>query len=85
LDAGGGGDVHDNIPYGDMDAFLAFSGGARSCPGRHYALREATVALAWLIKDLKFCIDPNFELEIEWKAVVQGPKGGIPAKVSIRT
>ncbi len=73
-----------SIPAGDMDAFFAFSGGARSCPGQNYALREATVALAWLLKDLKFTIDPSYELEIEWKAVVQGPKGGIPAKVSIR-
>lgn len=72
------------VPPGNLDAFFAFSGGARSCPGQHYALREATVALAWLIKDLEFSIDPSFELEIEWKAVVQGPKGGIPAKVSIR-
>ena len=77
-------DTNDKIPAGDLDAFFAFSGGARSCPGQNYALREATVALAWVIKDLKFSIDPSFELEIEWKAVVQGPKGGIPARVSIR-
>lgn len=74
------GDSHTN-----SQKFFAFSGGSRSCPGQHYAMREATVALAWLIKDLKFTIDPGFELEIEWKAIVQGPKGGIPAKASIRS
>ena len=73
-----------DIPAGDTNSFFAFSGGSRSCPGQHYALREATVVLAWLIKDLKFEIDPGFELEIEWKAVVQGPKGGIPARVYTR-
>ncbi len=73
-----------DIPAGDTNSFFAFSGGSRSCPGQHYALREATVALAWLITDLKLAIDPGFELEIEWKAVVQGPKGGIPARVSLR-
>jgi len=69
---------------GDLGAFFAFSAGARSCPGQNYALREATVALAWLLKDLEFTIDPTYELEIEWKAVVQGPRGGIPANISIR-
>lgn len=74
----------DSIPPGSLDAFFAFSGGGRGCPGRDFALEEATLAFAWLIKDIEFCIDPNFKLEIEWKGVVQKPKGGIPATVQIR-
>ena len=46
-------------------------------------MQEMTFVLAWLIKDLKFYIDPNFELEIDLKGIVQGPKGGISDKVSI--
>jgi cytochrome P450 len=79
------GGANDSIPAGDSDAFFAFSGGARSCPGQNFALREATFAFSSLIKDLRFHIDPDYELDIEYKGIVQGPKGGIPARVSIRT
>lgn len=74
----------DTIPAGNRDAFFAFSGGARSCPGQKYAMKEATIAFAWLIKDIQFCIDLKFKLEIEWKAVIQTPKNGIPATISLR-
>ena len=73
------------IAAGNPDAFFPFSGGARSCPGQRFALQEATLAFAGLIKELKFHIDPDYELHLEWKGILQKPKDGIPATISIRT
>ena len=72
------------IPPGDSNAFFAFSAGARSCPGQSFALEEASLAFAVLIHDLKFQVDANYEAEMEWKVIVQKPKGGIPATISVR-
>ena len=73
-----------SIPAGDTNAFLAFSTGARSCPGQSFALQEASLAFAVLIDGLKFRIDPDYQSEMEWKVIVQKPKGGVPASISIR-
>jgi len=67
-----------------LNSFLAFSSGARSCPGQSFAIEEASLAFAVLIDGLKFVLDPNYEPEMEWKVIVQKPKGGIPAWISVR-
>eukprot|EP00986_Skeletonema_menzelii_P010246 scaffold4948_cov144-Skeletonema_menzelii.AAC.3 len=73
-----------SIPAGNKQSFLAFSSGSRSCPGRSFAIEEASLALAVLIDGLEFDIDSSYQPEMEWKVVVQKPKGGIPATISIR-
>jgi cytochrome P450 len=73
-----------SIPVGDLNSFLAFSSGARSCPGQSFAIEEASLAFAVLIDGLKFVIDSNYQPEMEWKVIVQKPKGGIPVCISIR-
>ena len=73
-----------SIPAGDLESFLAFSSGARSCPGRSFAIEEASLALAVMLDGLKFDIDSSYQPEMEWKVIVQKPKGGIPAKITTR-
>ena len=73
-----------SIPAGDMQSFLAFSSGSRSCPGRSFAIEEASLALAVMMDGLKFEIDLSYQPEMEWKVIVQKPKGGIPASIFIR-
>ncbi|KAK1746888.1 cytochrome P450 family protein [Skeletonema marinoi] len=73
-----------SIPVGDLQSFLAFSSGARSCPGRSFAIEEASLALAVMMDGLKFDIDSSYQPEMEWKVIVQKPKGGVPANVGLR-
>ena len=73
-----------SIPVGDLQSFLAFSSGARSCPGRSFAIEEASLALAVMMDGLKFDIDSSYQPEMEWKIIVQKPKGGVPANVGLR-
>ena len=44
-----------------------------------YALAHDGAALT------KFDIDDNNDVEIDWYGIVQKPKGGIPAKIYVRT
>lgn len=70
----------DDAPH---DAFFAFSDGGRRCPGKSFALEEATLIFAILLRNLKFDIPSNYKLEIEWRGVVQKPRGGVPATISL--
>ena len=80
----GDNDDANSIPAGNKDAFFAFSAGARSCPGQSFALEEASLAFAVLLRGLKFDVDPDYEAGMEWKVIVQKPKGGVPATISMR-
>ena len=73
------------VSVANPKAFFAFSAGARTCPGQHFALKEASLALAGLLLGLKFSIDPDFMIEVGWRGIVQRPKGGIPATISMRS
>jgi cytochrome P450 len=68
----------------NRSAFLAFSSGARSCPGSKFALQEAVLVFAILLKQLKFESLPDYVLKPVRKGVVQHPEGGLPMRITIR-
>lgn len=73
-----------DIPAASRDAFFAFSGGARSCVGRKFAMQEAITMLALLLRDLKFEYIDGYELEPFRSGIVQKPRCGMPMKISRR-
>lgn len=72
------------IPAGNHEAFFAFSGGGRSCPGKKFALQEATLILAGLLGRFRFEALNEYVLQPERNGMVQHPKGGIPMMISLR-
>jgi len=80
-DAGADGDV----PPGDRNAFLSFSGGARSCVGRKFAMQEAVTILSVLLRSLKFEVDDGYTVEPFRAGLIQTPRGGMPMKISRRS
>ncbi|TGL60905.1 cytochrome P450 [Leptospira sarikeiensis] len=57
-------------------AYLPFGGGPRICIGNIFALTEATLILAMLVKNYKFEVDPNHPVVME-PLVTLRPKYGI--------
>jgi cytochrome P450 len=72
------------IAAGNMDAFVAFSGGARNCVGQRFAMLEAVTLLAALLSKFKFDSVPGYVLEPVNTGVVQKPKHGMPMRISLR-
>ena len=73
-----------DAPAIDRHAYLPFGGGSRVCIGNHFALMEGQIALARLIRDLRFDLAPGRE-EIEMEPLITlRPKGGMPMRVSRR-
>ena len=50
------------IAPANRKAFLAFSGGARSCAGTKFAMTEAVLAFAQLVKHFSFEVPRDYEL-----------------------
>jgi len=73
-----------DVPPGDKNAFLSFSGGARSCVGRKFAMQEAVIILALLLRSLKFEVEEDYVVEPFREGMIQTPRGGIPMKISRR-
>ena len=73
-----------NIAAGNEQAFLAFSSGARSCPGQKFAWRELVLVLAGLLKELIFKTIDGYELTPEQFGIVQQPKDGLPMEIGLR-
>jgi cytochrome P450 len=74
----------DPIPAANPSAFFAFSAGARSCPAQNFALQEAVLVLAGLLKELKFSALPNYTLYPVRDGLVQHPSDGMPVQSSVR-
>jgi cytochrome P450 len=72
------------VPPANRVAFFAFSSGARSCVGRRFAYQEAIIALAILIKDLKFEVEEGYECIPQRYGAIQSPKFGMPMYISQR-
>ena len=73
------------IPVANREAFFAFSGGARSCAGRRFAMQECVLILGTLVKSLRFQVaDPDYELEPYRNGLIQHPRGGIPMSIEAR-
>ncbi|KAI2490421.1 cytochrome p450 [Fragilaria crotonensis] len=68
-----GGDT-DGIAPANRKAFLAFSGGARSCAGTKFAMTEAVLVFAQLVKHFSFELPPDYELVPVRFGLVQRPR-----------
>jgi cytochrome P450 len=73
------------VPAANPEAFFAFSGGARSCPGQSFAWQEALIIMAHLLRDLRFATAPGYVLQPNRNGIVQHPKGGLPLVISLRS
>ena len=66
----------------DRWQFLPFGAGARSCIGDHFAMLEATLGLACLVRRRRVTsLDPAFPLALPFTMTAGGP---IPARVEAR-
>jgi cytochrome P450 len=74
----------DDIPAANPSAFFAFSAGARSCAAQNFALQEAILVFAGLLKELKFSALPDYSLHPVRDGLVQHPDDGLPMQISIR-
>ena len=53
----------DDVPPANLDAFCAFSGGGRSCPGRKIAVQESVTVLAYLLRNFCFESTDGYEMK----------------------
>ncbi|OBF58068.1 cytochrome P450 [Mycolicibacterium monacense] len=73
----------ENVKDRDRWQFIPFAGGPRACIGQHFAMLEATLALATVIRSHEIrSIDDDFPLETPYTTVAAGP---IWARVHRRT
>jgi len=88
---------NDYIPPGNRKALLAFSAGARSCPGSKFAMTEAVLILAGLLSEFRFerivgndddddATDDDIDAGCrpERNGIVQRPANGLPMRISVR-
>jgi cytochrome P450 len=65
-------------------AYFPFGGGPRVCIGSAFAMLEATLALAMIVR--RFRVDPIPGLEpTPWAAITLQPRGGVHVKLAQRT
>jgi cytochrome P450 len=72
------------IPAGNRKAMLAFSSGARSCVGQKFALQEAVIVLATVLRDLEIHSVPGYELKTSTRKFLLRPDGCLPLNVTLR-
>lgn len=73
-----------DVPAANRNAFFAFSAGARSCAAQKFALQEAVLVMATLIRQLNFTVQPGYVLEPKRNGIVQTPKNGLPMTIVSR-
>ena len=72
----------ENADDRDRWQYLPFGGGPRGCIGSHFAMLEATLALATIIGQHRIeALDDDFPVDLPFTMI---PKGPIPARVSNR-
>ena len=65
------------------EAFLPFSGGPRTCIGNHFALMEAPIVLATLLRRARFELASSQQVEPHASATLR-PLGGVPMRIHLR-
>jgi cytochrome P450 len=75
---------HNVIAPANRAAFLAFSSGARSCPGSKFAMQEAVIVFAILLRRFKFEVLPDYVLKSSQNGLVSHPSDGIPMIITLR-
>lgn len=68
----------------DRYAYLPFGGGSRVCIGNHFALMEGHIALARLVRDLRFDLAPGHEEVGMEPLITLRPRGGMAMLISRR-
>src|SRR6185295_15692768 len=56
--------------------YLPFGGGARTCIGNHFAMMEAQILLAMIVRDYSLDIDPSHPIVLD-PVITLRPKHGI--------
>jgi cytochrome P450 len=64
-------------------SFIPFSGGARDCVGRRFAMTEAVAVFAHVIRNVDFEVRCDHEVHVQAVGPVQKPKGGMPLRVRV--
>lgn len=77
-------DTSGTIAAANRKAIFTFSAGGRSCPGQSFAMQEAVLVLAGLLKDFKFTTSKGYKVVPVREGITQHPKGGIPMNVELR-
>jgi len=61
-------------------AYMPFGGGPRTCIGNVFALTEATIVLAMIVRRFRLDVLPGHKLELD-PMVTLRPKGGLPMQL----
>lgn len=77
-------DHSSSTPVGDRKAMLAFSAGGRNCVGQKFAIQEAVIVLATLLRGLKFTPKEGYKLEVTGEDFILKPRYGMPLNVEMR-
>ncbi len=64
-------------------AYLPFGGGPRICIGNHFALMEAHILLALMVRRYQLHLSPNAKIEPKYHVTVS-PKHGLPMRLQRR-
>lgn len=57
-------------------AYYPFGAGSRICLGKHFALLEATIALAEIARRYRLCLAPGQQVKVAWSGTLR-PEGDI--------
>ena len=64
-------------------AYFPFGGGPRACIGSHFAMLEATIAVAQLLQRLRICSEDE-HVPLDTQGITLRPKGPVPIQLAAR-